>query len=385
MQIPSDDQKRRVGEAYRAGRPIRVPVALGVNPRVVLLDPAWNTGGWTFEDYWRDARVTIEVQLKFLEYKVTYLSRFCDEPADWPETFAFYVDVQNVYDSAYFGAPVRFQEGQVPDAAPVYDGDRREHIFDVEIDHPMDNPFVRETLRRYEELKKAAAGVSFHGVALAVAPPLWNFDGPLTIATNVRGGDVYADLRGDPEYVERLLDFITRGVTIRNRAMHEHFGRKAFDGPRGGMADDSVQLISTEMYRRQVLPLHRRYLSEWSVEGPHSMHLCGDATRHFPLIRDELNVRTFDTGFPVDHGALRRELGGDVEILGGPDVMVLHDGSPQEVYERTRDILRSGVMDGGRFVLREGNNLPPQCPEENLAAFYRAALEFGFYGDDDHS
>jgi len=379
---PTDDEKKSVWDAYHAGRPVRVPVTLGVNARVVLLDPAWNPEGITFREYFSDARVAIDVQLKFLRYKVEFLSQFCDSPGAWPETYEFDVDVQNVYDSVYFGGRLTFHQGQVPDAAPVSaDGDK-ETVFQIDIDHPMDNPFVQNTLERYEALKTAAAKVSFRGIRFGVAPPLWNFDGPLTVATNLRGSELYVDLSDDPPYVERLLDFLTRGVIIRNRAMHECFGRKAYEGQSGGMADDSIQLISTEMYRRQVLPFHRRYLAEWSAEGPHSMHLCGDATRHFPLIRDELGVRTFDTGFPVDHGALRQALGEKIEIFGGPEVMILQGGTADQVYERTRSILTSGIMAGGRFVLREGNNLPPCCPEENLAAMYRAALEFGVYDGD---
>ena len=376
---PTDDEKKRVWDDYRAGRPVRVPVTLGVNARVVLLDPAWNPEGITFREYFTEARATIDVQLKFLKYKVEFLSRFCDSPGAWPETFEFDVDVQNVYDSVYFGGRLTFRDGQVPDAAPVLVDSDKERLFQVDIGHPMDNPFVQNTLGRYEALKAAAAKVSFRDIRFGVKPPLWNFDGPLTVATNLRGGELYVDLRADPQYVERLLDFLTRGAIIRNRAMHEHFGRKAYEGLRGGIADDSIQLISSEMYRRQVLHFHRRYLSEWSAEGPHSMHLCGDATRHFPLIRDELNVRTFDTGFPVDHGALRRALGEKIEICGGPEVMILREGTAEEVYQRTQSILTSGVMAGGRFVLREGNNLPPCCPEENLAAMYRAALEHGVY------
>jgi hypothetical protein len=36
-------------------------------------------------------------------------------------------------------------------------------------------------------------------------------------------------------------------------------------------------------------------------------------------------------------------------------------------------------MEGGKFILREANNLPPNCPEENLAAMYRCCLEHGNY------
>jgi hypothetical protein len=49
------------------------------------------------------------------------------------------------------------------------------------------------------------------------------------------------------------------------------------------------------------------------------------------------------------------------------------------VYDRTVEILRSGIMEGGRFILREGNNLPPCCPEENLSSMYQACLDHGAF------
>jgi uroporphyrinogen-III decarboxylase len=377
--LPTNAEKRQVWEAYRAGKPVRVPVTFGVNARVVLLDPQWNPQGFSFEDYWNDARVLAQVQMKFLEYQVEHLNQHCDSPTEWPERFDLSVDVQNVYDSAYFGGQLEFRDGQVPDVSRPLMGPHRERIFSTDIAHPMDNPFVRQSLRRHEELVRLAPGLSFRNVVLGVKPVVWGFDGPLTVAANLRGGDLFVDFYEDPGYVARLLDFITRGVIIRNRAMARHFERKAFAGPGGSIADDSIELISTDMYRRAVMPFHRDYLSQWSAEGPHSIHLCGDTTRHFPAIRDELHVRSFDTGFPVDHGRLREALGPDVEILGGPEVTLLREGTAEAVYERTRAILKSGVMEGGRFVLREANNLPPCCPEPNLAAMYRACLDHGRY------
>ena len=146
-----------------------------------------------------------------------------------------------------------------------------------------------------------------------------------------------------------------------------------------GLADDSVQLISTRLYREMVMPHHRHYLDTLLPDKPRGIHLCGDATRHFRTLRDELNIQSFDTGFPVDFAWLRRELGPDVEILGGPPVALLLHGAPQTVYDTTKEILLSGIKVGGRFILREGNNLPPCVPEENLEAMYRACLEHGWY------
>ena len=67
-----------------------------------------------------------------------------------------------------------------------------------------------------------------------------------------------------------------------------------------------------------------------------------------------------------------------MEILGGVPVGMLMSGTPAQVYQRAKEILTSGVIDG-RFVLREANNMPPATPEASLAAMYQAGLDFGKY------
>ncbi len=377
--IPTNEEKQAVWQAYHDRKPTRVPVTYGVNPRVVILDPAWNTSGVTFEEYAKDAAATIEMQRLHASYCGEMLHNYCDRPAGPPERVEFYVDNQNTYDSQYFGAPAFFHDGQVVDVEPYLAGEGKDRVFEIDIDRPLANPFIKDCLARYEALKAAAAKLPSGGIEYSVRPPMMGFDGPLTIAVNLRGPEMLCDLIADPDYAVRLMTFLHRGASIRNRALAELFGREAFAGGSGGYADDSIALISTEMYERMVLPLHRQWYAQWSVEGPHAIHLCGDATRHFPLIARELNVDRFDTGFPVDHGALREALGPDVEISGGPEVQVLLEAAPEAVHTRARDILTSGVMAGGRFILREANNLPPGVPEANLAAMYRACLDHGVY------
>jgi len=55
----------------------------------------------------------------------------------------------------------------------------------------------------------------------------------------------------------------------------------------------------------------------------------------------------------------RRILGDDVEIYGGVEAGILLNSTSKQVYQRTKEILQSGIMEGGRFVLRDANNLPP--------------------------
>lgn len=373
-----NQEKQRVWDAYRARKPIRVPATLGANSRVILLDEAFNLDGISFEQYYHDPAAAVDIQLKLMDYRADYLSRFCDYPSGRPEELAFYVDIQTLADSAYFGCPINFRDGQIPDTTPILEGSHKNDLFDFPLDRPLDNPFIQECLRRHEDLCRQAASVNVKGLKVSVAPVTMAWDGPLTVATELRGTEIFSDLVEDPEYAVRLMTFIMKAVEIRNRALAEQAGLDVFKGTEGGLSDDSIQLIGLDMFKELILPLHRQWLGKWAG-GPHGMHLCGDATRHMPTLHEELNVCSFETGFPVDHGALRKALGPDVEIIGGPEVGLLTSGTAGQVYQRTKDILLSGVKEGGRFLLREGNNLPPKVSEANLAAMYQACLDYGQY------
>jgi uroporphyrinogen-III decarboxylase len=201
----------------------------------------------------------------------------------------------------------------------------------------------------------------------------------LTVCCNLRGtSEFIGDLIEDPGYAHEMLDYVTETSIDRIKAYRSRVGAD-MKPECGGLADDSIQLISTGMYVDMIMPYHRRRLDALNGTGPHGMHLCGDATRHFKTIRDELNVWSFDTGYPIDFGWVRSELGPDVAIQGGPTVPMLQSSSPIAVRDEVARILGSGICDGGRFILREANNLAPGIPAENLWAMWDAVHEFGRY------
>ncbi len=254
-------------------------------------------------------------------------------------------------------------------------------VFDVDIDHPLELGVYKTGIEMTHAMRKIADSLTFFGRPIEVRPYAELVsDGPLTNALNLRGAGIFRDLKRDPEYAHQLFDFIVEAGIKRVRAFLEHWDLPEPD--QVWFADDAVANIGTEQYREFVLPYHRKWYNALDPRRDRirGMHLCGDATRHFKLIRDELGISAFDTGYPVDFGALRRELGPRVEIAGGVEVPLLMGATPGEVYDRTTAILSSGVCEGDRFILREGNNLPPGVPWANLAAMYKAAFDFGAAG-----
>lgn len=384
MQVPTNEEKQAVWDAFNAGKPTRVPLNWGCNSRIVLLNPELNPEGYTYQQMLTDPAVPPIMQSRFDEYCATTLAETCDRLAGLPDTWAFSYEYHNISDGAYFGAPVQFRDGQVPSVEPCYSIDEVDTFLARDFSRPLENPWIQQCLRFREQLLQVAESFSYQGRKGRVLDFTLNFDGPLTIATILFGTDIFLFLLEEPEKSKELLLFITKACILRNQALLQ-LANQPLKGEWGGIADDSIQLISTALFEELVMPAHELWFSEMSnstvANRQRSIHLCGDATRHFPLLAEKLGVSSFDTGFPVDHGALRRILGPDIFISGGPAIDLLRHNTPERCHAETRHILQSGIKAGGKFSLREGNNLPPCVPLENLTAAYEACLEYGGYDD----
>jgi len=374
-----NEEVERVWAAYRERKPTRVPLIFGINPRFTMFGHPANPRGLSFEQYSNDPQLMLERQIEHQAWVRTHIPQ--DAPMGLPKDgWSIYVDFQNYYEAAWYGAQIRYWPGEVPDTVPPLAEDAAKWSL---LERGMPDPFTHGSAGRmwdyYEYfVRRKEEGWTYMGLPIAnVTWPAGGTDGPLTLCCNLRGTSKFiAELIEEPGYAEAMLEYVNETSIKRIKAYRQRMGVES-NPERGGLADDSVQLISTPMYREMILPHHRRYFEELYGKGPHSMHLCGDATRHFKMLRDELNIQSFDTGFPVDFAWLRRELGPEVEVYGGPSVPFLRSATPEAVREETRRILTSGIMEGGRFVLREGNNLAPGIRLENLWAMWDAVHEFG--------
>lgn len=377
--VLSNDEKDRVWNAYRAGKPERVPVTLVNNDRVYVLDGRFNTEGLDYRQIFASPEKMLLAELGWQHVARTHYNRFCDLPTGLPDRWQVGIQFQNVGEAWFYGAEVNFHAGQVPDTLPFLTEDTKRAVFDVDITRPLErDPYKRgyEFTARMQEL---ARNMEFKGrpVEVAAYSPAGP-EGALTTAISLRGGaEFLTDLMLDESYAQELLAFLVEGEVNRIKAVAARDGKPLAEV---SYADDAVQMLSARMYIEKVLPHHARYYRsldpEWKL--PHGIHLCGDVCRHLPTIARECRLNWIDTGFPVDFAWLRKQVGPDVEILGGVQVGMLMNGTPAQVYARAKEILASGVAKG-KFVLREANNLPPAAPEANLAAMYQAGLDFGKY------
>jgi len=380
--VPSNEEKLAVWAAYHAKKPTRVPLRWNVNPRVLLLDPSLNPEGVTFEQYFNDPPTTLAIQTRFQEYCAEFFSRTSDVVDTLPEVCWCHADIQNCADPMFFGGSITYAEGQVPGIEPFMSIDDVDDFLARDFTSDLaNNPLIRRQRLYCEQLEKAAKDFTHLGRRIGIWQYISGFDGPLTTCMSMFGPDILLLIAEEPEKAKRLFAKMARDLSARNRYLRLQAGLPATTEEMW-WADDSIQLISTDTYRDLLLDSHKTFVESMTGANPVTQvvcHLCGDATRHFKTILDTIRITHFDTGFPVNFGALRRELGPEVAISGGPPVALIQNGTAQQCYDEARRILASGVCEGGRFILQEANNLPPCCPFENLQAIYSACLEFGNY------
>ena len=365
-------EAKEVWDAFQRGQPIRPPMAIGTNTQFFIFNHSLNPGGKiTFRDYLMNAKTMLDFNLKSAIWRIENIAQFCDDPIALPDQFEIRIDFQNFEEASYFGAPIEFLDNQVPDTRPILAGDRKNALFDLPYPDPLTAGFYATAGRHYEAIQTILhKNPTFLDRPITIQAYGYWTGGFLTLAIALRGVEFLTDLIEDEAYANALLKYLYDGILARVKTYHHYFNLP-YPGPDLFFTDDAIQLISTKMLKKFLIPLYQEYKSKITTAGKIKMHLCGDASRHFKTLRDELGVYEFETGFPINFTNLRNELGPDVTIHGGPDIMILRDGSVQEVRLETRRILQSGILDGGKFVLREGNNLAPHTPFENLSAMYQ--------------
>ena len=368
----------QVWAAYNAGRPTRAPVTFSMNPRMIVQNVELNVWGYDWQDYFEnpDVRWTIDLTFqKWVRFNVPQ-----DAEMGYPKQWGgIYVGYQNCDEAAWFGCPLYYPHGDMPFVEAILRDEKRK-LYEMTPPDPLGGPALSRAIEHYEYLEEKRKTTDFENIPVG---PCSFFgagtDGPLTIACGIRDvGELAWDFYDDPQFVHDLLGFITDATIRRIKAVMTRLGG-GYPGPGWFFADDSIELLSTDMYREFVMPYHKRLLAEFSQGGPNGIHLCGRVQRHLKLLQEELNIQTFDLGFPTDMGRAREELGEGATLIGNIAPHLLKHGSEEAIRTAVRRLCESGAMRGGRFILHDGNNCAPETPIRHFAAMYEAGKVFGRY------
>jgi uroporphyrinogen-III decarboxylase len=373
-----NEEVRLVMDAYQQGRPTRAPIQFSMNSRMVLQNPELNTWGYTWQEYFENPDVRWTMELNFQKWVRLNITQDAEMglPKEWPGLGVYY---QNCDEAAWFGCPFYYPQDDMPFIEPILKDEKRK-LYDMATPEPLKGGIMTMAIEHYQYLEEKRKHEDFEGRPVGKT---WLFgggtDGPLTVACNLRGAsEVAQDFYEDPQYVHDLFGFITDSIIARMKEVIA-FNGNTYPAQGWFFADDSIELISTPMYKEFVLPYHKKLLQAFSLGGPNGIHLCGRVQRHLRFLKDELNIKTYDLGFPTDMGKARADLGEDVTLIGNIAPHLLKLGPTESIRAQVKKLCESGVMQGGKFILHDGNNCAPNTPVQNFQAMYEAGKEYGRY------
>ena len=368
-----------IWNAWEKGCPIRMPMITGISDRFFVLGKETNPGNVSFFDYSHDKALMFDMQCGFARWRQFNITG--DHEMGVPEAgYTINVDFQNYYEAAWLGCEVRFPKDEVPYAVPLLNDENKNLLFDRGLPDPFGG-FLAEAREFYDYFVERSKKTRIEGTKIGhVGTPFMGLDGMFTLACELRGAEkLCVDMLEDRDFYHSLMEYLTQATIARIRAWRKYTGEPE-KSESFSFADDSIMLLSREMYRDYVLPYHKKLaLGISTMKERGGAHLCGDATRHFSLIRDSLNIYSFDTGFPVAHRELCEELGPEVCIQGGPAVGFITASSCDEIEVESKRIIESVKSIAPRFVFRDGNDLPPGTPLKKIEALYAACKKYGLY------
>lgn len=194
--------------------------------------------------------------------------------------------------------------------------------------------------------------------------------GPFTLASHLRGNDIFMDMYDDEDYVKELLTFC---VACGNR-MSDLFLEAGMDVI--AVVDPLVSQISSDHFEEFLTaPFTRLFGHIREKNAFSSFFVCGNATRNI-----EVMCQTGPDSISVDENvdilAAKAVCDSYNVAIGGniPLTSIMLHGTQQDNMKYVADLL-SQLPEYKNFIVAPGCDMPYHVPVENTIGAAQAALE----------
>jgi uroporphyrinogen-III decarboxylase len=346
----------------------RVPVGLCVVARYFA-----HALGLDYDEFMRDPETHYVMQLQFVKFHAEQLrDDYLTSPMISVSPF-----FDNVVNASAFGAEVVRPRGETPRALPV--------IHDVGSMAAMEIPAPDAALwgtaiRWWQAFQDFARDTevtvgSIPGKVEA-GPLSIGGEGPHMVAIDLAGTDFYWWQAEYPAECRAFLSRITDGMITAERHC-----RRMDPRPRAayGVAEDSAQAMSAQMFRDFCIPFDERLFGTFGagLADGRGMHMCGQSGHLHSALTEELHISSFNVfGHLVPPATAARNLGGKCRLWGNVNPLLMLNGSAAEVRAASSECLHAMAPCGG-FTLGDGANVCPGTSVENINALVEAAESYG--------
>jgi len=238
---------------------------------------------------------------------------------------------------------------------------------------------------RIAHVRETAAGLVAKGEYAVMATPWLLF--PLERAFAMQGMDTFLlNLAIYPDFARALLEKTAQLCKELMEPFLEELGSNVDIIKIGDdLGTQDSLLMSPEMYREILKPIHADYISFIKVRTDAKLffHTDGDVV---PLIDDFiemgvdiLNPIQTSAGKMADLAGLKKRFGKNIIFAGGIDTQrVLPEGSQADVRDEVKRVI--GLLgEGGGYMVSSVHTIMNDVPPENVLAMVDAVEEFGHY------
>ncbi|MCK5128356.1 MAG: thioredoxin family protein [Clostridiales bacterium] len=218
-------------------------------------------------------------------------------------------------------------------------------------------PMVLETL---ENLKEKAKDTSLFGIIC----------GPFTLASHLRGNDIFMDMFDDPDYIHQLMAYTTKVA----KQMTKIYIDAGFDVI--SVVDPLVSQISSEHFE-EFLSIYFTELFDFIRENnkPSGFFVCGNATRNIEVMcKTKPNSIFMDEN--IDMVAAKVITDKYNVAVGGniPLTSVMLFGTQQDNMQFVVGLLDK-LENKQNLFISPGCDMPYETPAENIIAVRQAIYE----------
>lgn len=382
--IELEERQKRCEMQRSFNKPDRVPVTPLIDtwywlPRI----------GKTYNEYFSNAKNMLECQL--LGYKWIFENIKSDHYKIMLGPVFTYVS-----EAGTFGAEIAFREKEPPwiRAHPIK---TEEDLDKFEKIDPINSGLHKKELIYREEMLKIAGNYSIQysdgkeiGITDKIGLDYNNFSyasgipgvgvagrtiGPMLVANDLRGPtNMYMDVIDKPGFAKRFLGIITDKIIAWIKFTKELLGE-----PREGVfvGDDGAAQLSPQIYSEILLPFHKKIKSYFG--GYTTFHADAKADHILRIVDEELKIDDFSGfGYQDNRELIAKLFGGKTVLCGNINPINIETGTKESVIEECRNALEFFAPYSG-FFLKDGDNIPPNAPLENINAMYEAAAKYGKY------
>ena len=200
--------------------------------------------------------------------------------------------------------------------------------------------------------------------------------GPMTLASHLRGTEIFMDSFDDPDFLRELLDY-TSSVAVCMAALYQEAGMDVI-----AVVDPLVSQVSPKHFKNFLLQPFTRIFNEIRQMGAYSsLFVCGDATKNI-----EVMCQTGPDSISVDENIdlpaakvitdrFNITIGGNIPLTTRMLLGTQQDNMKFviDLFDQLQDPQRG--LQPNNFILAPGCDMPYDVPTENVVGVLQAVRD----------